>query len=96
MFSSTRMITAVFAALALASSGYAAPAPADGDVSNLSARAVAPTSRFVIYSDNWVTGAVPPASTLKVRIVILKLLLVDMLNIHPCFARATTSLRSRS
>ena len=66
MFSSTRMITAVFAALALASSGYAAPAPADGDVSNLSARAVAPSSRFVIYSDNWVTGVLPPASQLKV------------------------------
>ena len=60
------MITAVFAALALASSGYAAPAPADGDVSSLSARAVAPTSRFVIYSDNWVTGVLPPASQLKV------------------------------
>ena len=70
------MITAVFAALALASSGYAAPAPADGDVSNLSARAVAPTSRFVIYSDNWVTGAVPPASTLKVCIFFALLLLL--------------------
>ena len=69
MFSSTRMITAVFAALALASTGFAAPAPADGDVSNLSARAVAPTSRFVIYSDNWVTGVLPPASQLKVSSV---------------------------
>ena len=69
MFSSTRMITAVFAALALASTTYAAPAPADGEVSNLSARAVAPTSRFVIYSDNWVTGALPAASTLKVRVM---------------------------
>ncbi|PIL36376.1 hypothetical protein GSI_00064 [Ganoderma sinense ZZ0214-1] len=65
MFSSTRMITAVFAALALASTGFAAPAPADGDVSSISARAVAPTSRFVIYSDNWVTGALPAASALK-------------------------------
>ena len=66
MFSSTRMITAVFAALALASTGYAAPAPADGDVSSLSARAVAPTSRFVIYSDNFVSGVLPPATQLKV------------------------------
>ncbi|KAM5537760.1 hypothetical protein V8D89_008528 [Ganoderma adspersum] len=65
MFSSTRMITAVFAALALASTGFAAPAPVDGDVSSLSARAVAPTSRFVIYSDNWVTGVLPPATQLK-------------------------------
>ncbi|PIL36385.1 hypothetical protein GSI_00073 [Ganoderma sinense ZZ0214-1] len=65
MFSSTRMITAVFAAFALASTGFAAPAPADGDISALSARAVAPTSRFVIYSNNWVTGGAPPASALK-------------------------------
>ena len=79
MFSSARMITAVFAALALASTGFAAPAPADGDVSNLSARAVAPTSRFVIYSDNWVTGALPAASTLKVRVVCC--LMVDIADI---------------
>ena len=69
MFSSTRMITTVFAALALASTGFSAPAPADGDVSSLSARGVAPASRFVIYSDNWVTGALPAASTLKVRVI---------------------------
>ncbi|KAM5540736.1 hypothetical protein V8D89_005767 [Ganoderma adspersum] len=68
MFSFARMITSVFVALALASgNGFvsAAPAPADGDVSALSARAVAPTSRFVIYSDNFVAGVLPPASTLK-------------------------------
>ena len=72
MFSSTRMITAVFAALALASTGFAAPAPADGDVSSLSARAVAPTSRFVIYSDNWVTGVLPPATQLKVSVICIR------------------------
>ena len=69
MFSFTRMISSVSAALALASVSsvvVAAPAPADGDVSALSARAVAPSSRFVIYSDNWVTGALPAASTLAV------------------------------
>ena len=71
MFSSTRMITTVFAALALASTGFAAPAPADGDVSALSARAVAPTSRFVIYSDNWVTGVLPPASQLRVCVALI-------------------------
>ncbi|PIL36415.1 hypothetical protein GSI_00103 [Ganoderma sinense ZZ0214-1] len=63
MFSST--ITSVLVALALASSGFAAPAPADGDVSALSARAVAPPSRFVIYSDNFISGVLPPASELK-------------------------------
>ena len=72
MFSSTRMITAVFAALALASTGFAAPAPVDSDVSSLSARAVAPTSRFVIYSDNWVTGVLPPATQLKVSITFIR------------------------
>ena len=72
MFSSARMISAVFAALALASTGFAAPAPADGDVSSLSARAVAPTSRFVIYSDNWVTGVLPPATQLKVSVICIR------------------------
>ncbi|PIL26071.1 hypothetical protein GSI_11825 [Ganoderma sinense ZZ0214-1] len=68
MFTFARMITSILAALTLASVSsvvVAAPAPADGDVSALSARAVAPTSRFVIYSDNWVTGALPAASALK-------------------------------
>ena len=72
MFTFARMITSILAALTLASVSsvvVAAPAPADGDVSALSARAVAPSSRFVIYSDNWVTGALPSASTLKVRSV---------------------------
>ena len=71
MFSYTRMITAVFAALALASTSFAAPAPIDGDVSSLSARAVAPTSRFVIYSDNWVTGVLPPATQLRVSVLVV-------------------------
>ncbi|KAM5540711.1 hypothetical protein V8D89_005742 [Ganoderma adspersum] len=67
MFSSARMITSVLAALTLASvsSVLAAPAPADGDISSLSARAVAPSSRFVIYSDNFVAGVLPSAGTLK-------------------------------
>ncbi|KAI1792601.1 glycoside hydrolase [Ganoderma leucocontextum] len=69
MFSPARMITSITIALALASTGNvlvaAAPAPADGDVSSLSARAVAPTSRFVIYSDNFVTDVLPPATQLK-------------------------------
>ncbi|PIL32409.1 hypothetical protein GSI_05655 [Ganoderma sinense ZZ0214-1] len=62
MFSFTRMITSVTAALALASinSVLAAPTP---DMSPLAARGV-PTSRFVIYSDNWVTGALPAATAL--------------------------------
>ena len=74
MFSSARLITSVFVALALASgNGFvsAAPAPADGDVSALSARAVAPSSRFVIYSDNFVAGVLPPASKLKVNISVM-------------------------
>nr|VWO97811.1 Lmo1883 protein [Ganoderma boninense] len=62
---SPHIITALFVALALASVGYAPPTPSDREVSNLSARGVAPTSRFVIYSDYWVTGALPAASTLK-------------------------------
>ena len=64
MFSFARMITSVSAALALASinSVLAAPTP---DVSPLAARGV-PASRFVIYSDNWVTGALPAASALAV------------------------------
>ena len=66
---SPRMITSILAALALASMSTAAPAPADGDVSALSSRTVAPASRFVIYSDNWVTGALPAASALKVSII---------------------------
>ncbi|PIL36453.1 hypothetical protein GSI_00142 [Ganoderma sinense ZZ0214-1] len=68
MFSFARMITSILAALTLASVSsvvLAAPAPADGDVSSISARAVAPSSRFVIYSDNFVTGALPAASALK-------------------------------
>ncbi|KAI1790906.1 chitinase [Ganoderma leucocontextum] len=68
MFSFARMITSILTALTLASVSslvVAAPAPADGDVSALSARAVAPSSRFVIYSDNFVSGALPAASTLK-------------------------------
>ncbi|KAI1792629.1 glycoside hydrolase [Ganoderma leucocontextum] len=69
MFSPARIITTITTALALASMGNvlvaAAPAPADGDVSSLSARSVAPRSRFVIYSDNFVSGVLPPASTLK-------------------------------
>ncbi|PIL32398.1 hypothetical protein GSI_05644 [Ganoderma sinense ZZ0214-1] len=62
MFSFARMITSVTAALALASinSVLAAPTP---DVSPLAARGV-PSSRFVIYSDNWVTGALPAATAL--------------------------------
>ena len=68
-----RMITSILAALTLASISsivVAAPAPADGDVSTLSARDIAPSTRFVIYSDNWVTGALPSASTLKVSAVV--------------------------
>ncbi len=68
MFASARMITSILAALTLASVSIAAPAPADGEISSLSARAVAPASRFVIYSDNWVTGVLPAASALKVSI----------------------------
>ena len=73
MFTFARMITSILAALTLASVSsvvVAAPAPADGDVSALSARAVAPSSRFVIYSDNWVTGVLPPASQLKVSVAL--------------------------
>ena len=72
MFSFARMITSVLAALTLASVSslvVAAPAPADGDVSTLSARGVAPSSRFVIYSDNFVSGVLPSAGTLKVSIM---------------------------
>ena len=69
MFSFAHMITSILAALTLASVSsivVAAPAPADGDISTLAARDIAPSTRFVIYSDNWVTGALPSASTLKV------------------------------
>ena len=52
---------------------FAAPAPADGDVSSISARSVAPATRFVIYSDNWVTGVLPPASALKVHLIAIDL-----------------------
>ena len=71
MFSSTRMITFASAALALASINgvLAAPAPLDGDISAISSREVAPASRFVIYSDNWVTGGLPAASALDVSTV---------------------------
>ena len=71
MFSSTRMITFASAALALASLNgvLAAPAPLDGDISAISSREVAPASRFVIYSDNWVTGGLPAASALDVSAV---------------------------
>ncbi|KAI1792571.1 chitinase [Ganoderma leucocontextum] len=64
MFSSARMITSILAALTLASVSsmvVAAPAPTDLDGHSSGGS----HSRFVIYSDNFVSGGLPPASTLK-------------------------------
>ena len=89
------MITSVATALALASINnvLAAPTP---DVSPLAARGV-PASRFVIYSDNWVTGALPAASTLSVSTLCeLPKLTQCLIKSCPLSLRATTSSRCPS
>ncbi len=86
MFTFARMITSILTALTLASVSsmvVAAPAPADGEVSTLSARAVAPSSRFVIYSDNFVSGVLPAASTLKVSVVSMLAYLTHLMHALP-------------
>ena len=85
MFSFTRMITSVSAALVLVSinSVLAAPAPLDGNISALSSRDVAPASRFVIYSDNWVTGALPAASALDVSAICMLTSLTRLMHALP-------------
>ena len=63
MFSFTRMISSVSAALALASVSSVLAVPIQTDVSSLSARATAPTSAFVVYTDKFVSADVLPAAT---------------------------------
>ena len=66
MFSSSRMISSVAAALALASMNnvLAVPVP---EAASLVSRAVSiPSPAFVVYTDAFVEGVLPPASKLAV------------------------------
>ena len=72
MFSFTRMISSVSAALALASVSSVLAAPVQSNVSPLVSRATAPSSAFVIYTDKFVSADVlPPATQLAVSVTVL-------------------------
>ena len=67
MFSFTRMITSVSAALALASVSSVLAAPVHSSGTSLVSRATIPSPAFVIYSDKFVSADVlPPAAQLAV------------------------------
>ena len=70
MFSFTRMVSSVSAALALASVSSVLAAPVHNNVSPLVSRATAPSPAFVIYTDKFVSGDVlPPATQLAVSVL---------------------------
>ncbi|KAI0794033.1 glycoside hydrolase [Fomes fomentarius] len=65
MFSFTRMISSVSAALAVASVSSVLAAPIQSNVTtSLVSRATIPSPAFVIYSDKFVSGVLPPATQL--------------------------------
>ncbi len=67
MFSFTRMISSVSAALALASVSSVLAVPINTNVTPLVARATAPSPAFVVYTDKFVSADVlPPAAQLAV------------------------------
>ena len=72
MFSFTRMVSSVSAALALASVSSVLAAPVHNNVSPLVSRATAPSPTFVIYTDKFVSADVlPPATQLAVSVTVL-------------------------
>lgn len=62
MFSFTRMISSVSAALALASVSSVLAVPINNNVTPLVSRATAPTPAFVVYSDRFISGDVLPTA----------------------------------
>ena len=96
MFSFTRMVSSVSAALALASVSSVLAAPVHNNVSPLVSRATAPSPAFVIYTDKFVSGDVlPPATQLAVS-VLARERNDDGHSPMRCFPRATTSWRCPS
>ena len=70
MFSFSRMITSVSAALALASVSSVLAVPISTKAAPLVARATIPSPAFVVYTDRFVSAEVlPPASELAVRFI---------------------------
>ncbi len=74
MFSFTRMISSVSAALVVASVSSVLAAPIQSNVTtSLVSRATIPSPAFVIYSDKFVSGVLPPATQLAVSPILLVL-----------------------
>ena len=63
MFSFTRMVSSVSAALALASVSSVFAVPLNTNASPLVSRSAAPSPAFVIYTDKFVSADVLPAAT---------------------------------
>ena len=66
MFSFTRMIVSVSVALALTSTTGVLAVPVPEDVTLVARASAVPSPAFVVYTDAFVEGVLPPASKLAV------------------------------